>query len=414
MRTAADVRLPAQLRLAGDLASIARKLFAYCRAADWAGYDPYDALNSRWLRAWPSLDRRVFRLALTQLLKRAPINVRPLLGIAPVRNAKALALMLSACVALARRGVLPASAVQDSGLVAAITAMRCADRRNACWGYSFPWQTRTRLVPRGAPNLVCTIFVANALLDAFEHQRDPVCLTLAASAARYLIDDLYWTDAGGDAGFAYPLPSSRSHIHNADLLAAALLLRVAAHTGSHELAGPALKVAQRAAREQQQDGSWYYGQLPTQQWKDNFHTGFVLCALQAIAESARTREFEGTLRRGFEFYRTRFFRADGAPRYFADRTYPIDTHCAAQAVITLLRLRHLDPSSVPMAVATLRFMTAHMWSERGYFYYRKLPVGTNRIPYMRWSQAWMLLALATALECLVPANAGCAMASGQA
>ena len=35
----------------------------------------------------------------------------------------------------------------------------------SCWGYSFPWQTRTLLVERGAPNLVSTAFVANACLD---------------------------------------------------------------------------------------------------------------------------------------------------------------------------------------------------------------------------------------------------------
>jgi len=29
------------------------KLLAYCRANDWAGYDPYDALNSKALRPCP-------------------------------------------------------------------------------------------------------------------------------------------------------------------------------------------------------------------------------------------------------------------------------------------------------------------------------------------------------------------------
>ena len=36
---------------------------------------------------------------------------------------------------------------------------------------------------------------------------------------------------------------------------------------------------------------------------------------------------------------------------------------------------------------------AHMWDERGFFYYRVLRGLTIRTPYMRWSQAWMLLAL---------------------
>jgi hypothetical protein len=44
----------------------------------------------------------------------------------------------------------------------------------------------------------------------------------------------------------------------------------------------------------------------------------------------------------------------------------------------------------------------HMWNEKGYFYYRVLPFCTVRTSYMRWSQAWMLLALAALVECEQP------------
>ena len=33
-----------------------------------------------------------------------------------------------------------------------------------------------------------------------------------------------------------------------------------------------------------------------------------------------------------------------------------------------------------------------------FYYYQKWRFWTNRINYMRWSQAWMLLALSTLLE----------------
>jgi hypothetical protein len=39
-----------------------------------------------------------------------------------------------------------------------------------------------------------------------------------------------------------------------------------------------------------------------------------------------------------------------------------------------------------------------MWDSRGFFYYRVLRSCTIRTSYMRWSQAWMLLALATLLD----------------
>jgi hypothetical protein len=40
----------------------------------------------------------------------------------------------------------------------------------------------------------------------------------------------------------------------------------------------------------------------------------------------------------------------------------------------------------------------HMWDDRGFFYYRVLRLFTIRTSYMRWSQAWMLLAIATLLK----------------
>src|SRR5439155_10521109 len=51
-------------------------LLNYCKSNDWAGYDHYDALNSRVLEALPFLNSRIPRLALTQALKRSPINIR--------------------------------------------------------------------------------------------------------------------------------------------------------------------------------------------------------------------------------------------------------------------------------------------------------------------------------------------------
>jgi hypothetical protein len=38
-----------------------------------------------------------------------------------------------------------------------------------------------------------------------------------------------------------------------------------------------------------------------------------------------------------------------------------------------------------------------MQSPSGFYFYQKKRFFKNRIPYMRWSQAWMLLALSTLL-----------------
>jgi len=373
------------------------KLLAYCRANDWAGYDPYDALNSRMLAALPFLNRRLPRLVLTQAGKRSPINIRRLLQIPKTQNPKAVALFLTASLKLSRRGLISQSDL-TSPMTDRLIALRSPDTPYWCWGYSFPWQTRTVIVPTGAPNLVCTSFVANALLDLYDQCQDTRYLSIAASAAEYIVKELYWTDGQSVAGFSYPLASMRSRTHNANFLGAALLCRVYKHTGEEQFLVPALRVARYSATEQHADGSWPYGAASTQAWIDNFHTGYNLCALQAIGQYADTTEFAPCIRRGFEFYRGHFFRADGAVRYFHDRSYPVDIHCVAQSVITLLALRHLAEDSVSLARTVCGWAMQHLWDERGYFYYQTSRCLTNKISYMRWSQAWMLLALATLLE----------------
>src|SRR5262245_51488524 len=178
------------------------KLLAYCRAQDWAGHDPYDALNSRLFSAFPALDARLPRLIATQALKRSPFDLRRLMLIPKTQNPKALALFLTAAVTLRGSGDTGVEGLAES-LIERLVQLRSPGSTRSSWGYSFPWQTRTMIVPRGAPNLVCTTFVANALLDAFEQLGQTRCLRLATSAAEYMLEELYRSDAGS-AGFTYP------------------------------------------------------------------------------------------------------------------------------------------------------------------------------------------------------------------
>jgi hypothetical protein len=378
-----------------EVKAATRKLLAYCRAHEWSGYDPYDALNSEIFKIAPILNSRVPRLILTQAMKRSPINIRPLVGIPPTQNPKAMALFLSAFLKLSAAGVEECEGLAEQ-MIERLIALRSPGVPYWCWGYSFPWQTRTIVVPRGFPNLVCTIFVANALLDAYELHQDPRCLELAVSAGEYILSELFWSE-GGVSSFSYPLPNLRTPIHNANFLGAALLCRIYKHSAERKFVDPALGAARYSAAQQHADGSWNYGDAPTQRWVDNFHTGYNLCALRSLGQMLETAEFEPFVLRGFRFYLDHFFRKDGAPRYFHDCTYPIDVHCVAQSIITLLTFKDLDPASVPTANKVLGWAVNHMWDERGFFYYRVLRSCTIKTSYMRWSQAWMMLALSTLL-----------------
>jgi hypothetical protein len=388
---------PCRSEALAEVRACALKLFEYCQKRDWAGYDPYDALNSKVYETLPFLHFRAARLALTQLLKRNPINLRPLLLVPRTQNPKGLALFISATVRLSRLGLVPAPTVDE--LLAKLAALRSQDSPFWCWGYPFPWQSRAALFPRWLPNVICTTFAGNALLDAYDQSQNPLHLEVAASAADFLLHTLYYEEGDSVACFSYT-PVARSKVHNANLLGAAFLCHVAKLSGETKYLGPALKAARYSVAQQYPDGSWDYGQSdnPPQRWRDNFHTGYNLCALRAIAQYAETDEFENSTRRGFTFYRQNFFGENDAPKYFHNRTYPLDIHSAAQSIITLLCFQDLDSDNVPLAESVCRWTLQNMCSGKAYFYFQRLPYYTNRTPYMRWSQAWILLALSTLLE----------------
>jgi len=375
---------------------ITLELLAYCRANEWAGYDPYDALNSRMFKALPFLDFKLARLGLTQGVKRCPINLRPLLLVTKTPNSKGIALFLSSITKLSKIGLVDGD--KDIGAMAdMLLTLRSPDERYSCWGYNFDWQSRFVLVPKGIPNIICSTFAANALLDAYEQSRKSQWLDAAVSAADFILTVLFRREGSSKAFFNYT-PLGRSEIHNANLFGAALLCRISLLTGRKVFLEPALDAARYSVGKQHDDGSWDYGESRSQRWIDNFHTGFNLVALRQIKQHAGTAEFDLAIHRGLEFYKDHFFLEDGAPRYFHDATYPIDIHSVAQSIITLAEFKNLAEGNIPLAHFVLNWGLRNMWDTRGFFYFQKLPHYTVRIPFMRWSQAWMLMALSTLLE----------------
>jgi len=378
-----------------DARRAALDLLAYCRANGWAGYDPYDALNSRVFRALPFLDFRLARLALTQGIKRSPVNLRPLLFVPRTPNPKGIALFLTSTVKLTG-SVAPGAEELIRPLADKLLSLRSPGRPRPCWGYNFDWQQRFALVPKGSPNIICTTFAGHALLDAAEQTPDASWKETAVSAADFILENLFSRE-DGRPWFRYTLVG-RDEVHNSNLLGAAYLCRVSRVTGDRKYFEPALEAARSSVRKQHDDGSWAYGEAPTQQWIDNFHTGFNLVALRRIREFAGTAEFDPAVRKGLDFFKAHFFREDGAPKYYHDAVYPIDIHSAAQSIITLAEFSDLGQDNIDLAHRVLDWALANMRSPKGYFYFQKRRRSTVRTPFMRWSQAWMLLALATLLK----------------
>lgn len=379
------------MSIEGDSKSVRAlsRLLEYCRSERWSGYDPYDGLNIE-PDLLPPLSNRWTRTAIIQLNKRSPINFRPLLGIRKGYNPKGLALAIRALIPL--RGHLDGVEDDLEFLTATLKSLRSRDFEEACWGYNFDWQSRAFYAPRGTPNVVCTTFAAQAFLDYYEATGDDYGYEIAIKSCRFLLDRLNRTEKADGFCFSYT-PLDRSAVHNVNLLAAELLARVNAIGAEKEFREAAERATLFTLREQQEDGSWYYGEAGSQRWIDSFHTGFILVSLKNLREHLGMREWGSELEKGYRFYRDRFFLADLTPKYYHDKLYPVDVHSATQAVVTFVELADLMHDAREMATKCLDWSIDNLQDPAGFFYFQKRRFYTIRIPYMRWSQTWMLYAL---------------------
>ena len=393
-------------RLVSDLFQTAYdELLAWCQEHDFAGHDPFDALNSRLFQATPLAQSRNARFIWTQLVKRSPLDARALLRVPAERNPKGIALFALAQLANHRRVRTEESRQQAGELLTALLSMKLDGYSGAAWGYNFDWQSRNFFAPRGTATIVPTAFAVRALVEATqieaELERDlhEECVTVARSVCEFILRDLPRTvENDKEICFSYA-PNTGTRIFNASLLAAEVLASVGKLTREDELLEMAKRAARYVVNNQQPDGSWRYGVEPQQSWIDSFHTAYNLFSLQRIIDATQTAsEFQPALERGVKYWKHNFFLAEGWPKYYHDDPYPADAHAAASAIVTFLECRRLDNEALNLARKIATWTIEHLRDSRGFFYYQRRRFYTVRKPYMRWTQAWMLYALSRLLE----------------
>jgi rhamnogalacturonyl hydrolase YesR len=319
------------------LESVLKKLEYFIQAGAWRGYDPYDGLNSKFLR-FLTFNRKWLRIAVIQFMKRSPINLRPFFGVAKSRNPKVMGLLAKAYLVQYKKTKKQEYLDKARKILDWLIA-NSAGYSGYSWGYNFNWQSAVFYIPKGIPTVVNTSFIANAFLDAYKITKEKNYLDIARSSCDFILNDLNRTEsksqiAKGNSAFCFSYsPLDTTCCYNANLLAAELLARVYSITKEEKLLENAKKSLEFTQAYQNPDGSWYYGLARRQQYIDSFHTGFVLCSLYNLInyiDSTDNYRFRRILMKGYEYYKKTFFEDDGLPRYYNNKIYPIDLHCSAQ------------------------------------------------------------------------------------
>lgn len=372
-----------------DVSSEIDSLVRFISSCDYAGYDPYDALNSPIVRLL-TLGTKSGRIAWTQFLRRFPLNVRPLLLLPAGHNPKGIGLFL--------QGFARLHSLQPNGnnmeIISRLLNLLQELRSKSCsgngWGYNFDWQSRAAFVKKGTPTIVNSSFIGHALLNTYEITKTDQALELALPIADFIIKDLHRKKE--DCGFCFSYtPLDHNYVHNANLLGASLLIRIHAITGEQVLKETALNALAYTMHYQHDDGGWFYAEKNIQHWIDSFHTGFNLQAIRYFLDLKEATEHRDAYKKGVKYYAENFFLANGTPKYYHNRIYPIDIHAPAQAIAFFAET---GSEYATLTDKILAWMLENMRNKKtGSFFFRKGKYITNKIPYIRWGQAWAFHAL---------------------
>lgn len=396
----------------------ARRLDAWVCKNGWSGYDPYDIQGTKpymvLLNVKRTLTGRMLRrLTLGPLLLGEavfPTSFRSLFRVNPMVNAKGMALF--------GRGYLQLFETTGERQYRD-RAIECLEwlkeNRNSaflepCWGYPFNWHSGV-IVPANTPASVVTAAACDAFWTAWRALGSRESLDICVGACEFFLNHLRIDEmADGTICFSYT-PLDDFHVHNTNLLVAELLVRIGKETGRDDWVATGVRAAKYALSEQNADGSLFYWGRVQNHYNpnriDHYHSGFEIRCLYKMWKLTGLEEFYAAMERYYRFYLRELIGTDRgrvAPMMYPRSLYPINIHSCAEALLMNATVAEEFSEARELLGPLFAWVVAKMQTPEGWFIYmRRRVLGielTARIPYMRWGQAWMLLALSQCVKAM--------------
>ena len=374
------------------------KVIRYLIESHYAGYDPYDGASSLIPFIRNSSNTRILS---TYFNKFSPVNFRRILKIPRSKQNQALAFIARAMIH--QYDTYKSEIREIAGYLTADSLIGTYGYH--CWdAHGFPIQLRSGFKPVGVTDIVGTEAIgrffyaldAQGETDNYRHICISIC-DMIEQVLRVKYKDIHhyrYTPEMGNNAWCY----------NASIIAALYLARVSKYYGvkydEQFVDNAILDVFSR----QKSNGAWFYSlNLDTGYEKEqvDFHQGFILDALLDYMELNGFREpYLTSYKKGLDFYRKEQFLPNGQGVYRYPRKYPVNIQNQAQGIITFTRAgaAGFGAHYLDFARTVAEWTIKNMQDRDGHFYYLKYPFMTNKIPYIRWSDASMAYALSIYLK----------------
>jgi len=390
-----------------QIQSALKQVRSYVEKEEFRGYDPYDILNSSWpfgaLGKWGPI------IAI-QLQKRNPFNWRKILGVKKGYNPKGMGLLLHAYSYKYKSQPDAETRQQMDFLFDWLMNNSSQGYSGLCWGYNFDWASPAKYLKAYSPSIVVSGFVAKGIYAYYEATKDPKAADALKSIGDFVLKDLAVSEDESGTCFSYTTIATDA-CYNASMLGADLMAFLFQITDEQSYADKAKRLVDFTVAKQHADGHWNYNiDLATgaEKTQIDFHQGYVLDSIANVMKltGLSGAQYDNALKKGTAYYFEEQFFPTGRSKWRIPRVWPVEIHNQSQGILTLSRLAHLDPQYLAFAAKIATWTIENMQDTGdGHFYYKKYPTHTIKVPYMRWAQAWMMLAL-TELTVALDASKG--------
>jgi hypothetical protein len=221
-----------------------------------------------------------------------------------------------ACLGLAEFLDAPEFARAARRDAAALISMRVPSDVGLSWGFPFKWSSNAGTIPANLPAATQTAYGFDLLEGLLQSTGEPAFAEQLASVAWAMAEE--YADLLRPAGVA-----STYHGHGlGDVVINAITYRIhvlarASQACDAKYAERAMAFTDYVLSQQNDDGSWFYGELPKNRFVDHYHTCFVLKNLARANRVLQRPDVDDALARGARFYWRSLFYENGLPRPFA-------------------------------------------------------------------------------------------------
>lgn len=368
---------------------------------DYKGYNKHDGLLSPLLR--PILGGfKLGRLVAIQTVMRAPLNIRPWVGVPKSRNPKGIGLFVTALLHKYSITREPADLAQAKELLAWLEQNKSSGFPGISWGYQYPWQDVGFFAPAHFPNRVVTCWIGFAFFNAWEQTAEKHYLDVCIEICRFLLDSPNrLVETENELCFSYvPDASVTWAVMDVSALTAKMLAQTGKACGNESFLADSRRCMRYIMNRQTEYGAWFYTDPPGDSHitHDNYHTGIILdCILDTMLATGE-QHYAEEYRKGLEYYAGNLFTPDAAPKWMNNSVFPHNIHGASQGIITFSKAAVLFPEYLEKADRILEWTQSHLYNRKtGEYWYQRTRLFTTKYSLMRWCNAWMAVALATRL-----------------